>query len=127
MAKLRRIPTCSHRAVLSCRHLQNQPELLAALRKSESVPQFGNANSRPFSGADSANSAAVNEAIRSLKPWLANEVSLTEENAKECCAVLVDSLAPKARAADRREFYMTSRPNKNAGCILPLNLTSFLM
>ena len=74
-------------------------QLLAALRKSESVPQFGNANSRPFSGPTQANSAAVNEAIRSLKPWVANEVSLTEENAKECCAVLVDSLAPKARAA----------------------------
>lgn len=45
------------------------------------------------------NSAAVNEAIQSLKPWLANEASLTEENTKECCAALVDSLAQKARAA----------------------------
>jgi hypothetical protein len=74
-------------------------QMLAALRKSEAVPQVESVNPHTFFGPTQEDSAAVNEAIRSLKPWLANEVSLTEENAKECCGLLVDSLAPKARAA----------------------------
>jgi hypothetical protein len=41
----------------------------------------------------------VNEAIVSLKPWVADEVLLTEEDAKQCCAVLLDSVASRARRA----------------------------
>ena len=78
---------------------KTQQQLLTALRKSDGARQFGNVNSRTLRGPTQENSDAVHEAIKSLKPWLANEVSLTEENAKECCAVLVDSLAPRARAA----------------------------
>jgi len=58
--------------------------MLAALRKSEAVPQVESVNPHTFFVRTREDSAAVNEAIRSLKPWLANEVSLTEENAKEC-------------------------------------------
>ncbi len=43
------------------------------------------------------NSAALNEAIHCLKPWLANEVSLTEEDVRDHCAVLVDSVVQRAR------------------------------
>jgi hypothetical protein len=32
-------------------------------------------------------------AIEHLQPWVAGETSLTEESAKACCAVLLDSLA----------------------------------
>lgn len=78
----------------------NTERMLAALKRSDGAPHVGDVDdARPTAEPTQENSAAVNQAIRSLKPWLANEVSLTEDNAKECCAVLVDSLAPKARAA----------------------------
>ena len=78
---------------------KSNDQMLAVFRKSEGVPQFVNMNSRTVSKLTQEDNATLNEAIRSLKPWLANEISLTEEDAKECCAVLVDSLSPKARAA----------------------------
>ena len=73
--------------------------MLTALRRWEGDLHFADADARPIAEPIAQNSGAISHAIGSLKPWLANEVSLTEENAKECCAVLVDSLAPKARAA----------------------------
>ena len=73
--------------------------MLAAVRRLEGVPRFGKENSRTLSGPTQENSGALNEAIGCLKPWLANEVSLTEENAKECCSVLLDSVAARTRAA----------------------------
>lgn len=73
--------------------------MLAALRRLEGVPRFGKLSSRSIPGQAQENSDALNDAIRCLKPWLANEVSLTEQNAKECCAVLVDSVGVRARAA----------------------------
>jgi hypothetical protein len=64
---------------------------LAAVQRSEEL--FGNVDGRTRAEPTSENSDALKEAIRCLKPWLANEVSLTEENAKECCAVLLASVA----------------------------------
>ncbi len=43
------------------------------------------------------NSAALDEAIHYLKPWLAHQVSLTEQDVRDHCAVLVDSVVQKAR------------------------------
>jgi len=42
-------------------------------------------------------SEAVKEAVQYLQPWLANEVSLTEEGVRDRCAVLVDSVVERAR------------------------------
>ena len=42
-------------------------------------------------------SEAVKEAVQYLQPWLANEVSLTEESVRDRCSVLVDSVLERAR------------------------------
>jgi len=73
----------------------NIERMLAALRRSEGDPHFGNVDVRARVEPTTENSGALNQAIGCLKPWLANEVSLTEENAKECCAVLLDSVAAR--------------------------------
>lgn len=73
--------------------------ILTTLRHSDPEPHFDNLRARVLAEPTAENTGPLNQAISSLKPWLANEVSLTEENAKECCAVLVDSLAQRARAA----------------------------
>ena len=80
----------------------NTERMLAALRRWEGA-RHGDADAL-IAEPIAENSSALSQAIGSLKPWLANEVSLTEENAKECCAVLVDSVAPKARAATATDF-----------------------
>jgi hypothetical protein len=71
----------------------NTERMLAALRREDA---------RALAEPTTADSGALSQAIGCLKPWLANEVPLTEENAKECCAVLLDSVAAKARPATRR-------------------------
>jgi len=63
-------------------------QVSAALTQSEARPRFRNQDNRTPEDSDD-----LKQAIRRLEPWLANEVSLTEENAKESCAVLLDSLA----------------------------------
>jgi len=73
--------------------------MLAVVRRSEDEPRFGDVDARTFAQPTPKNSDALNQAIGCLKPWLANEVSLTEENAKECCAVLLDSVAVRTRPA----------------------------
>ena len=54
-------------------------------------------DARGIAKAAPENSAALNEAIHCLKPWLANEVPLTEEDVRDHCAVLVDSVVQRAR------------------------------
>jgi hypothetical protein len=73
--------------------------MLGVLRRSEYGPHFADVSARALAEPTTENSGALNQAIGSLKPWLANEVSLTEENAKEYCAVLLDSVVGKARSA----------------------------
>ena len=73
--------------------------MLAVVRQPQYGRHFADISARAFAEQTSENSGALNQAIGCLKPWLANEVSLTEENAKECCAVLLDSVARKARSA----------------------------
>ena len=70
--------------------------ILAAVQVSEGVQHFGKVDADTISDPTPEKSDALAEAIGCLKPWLANEVSLTEENAKECCALLIDSLATRA-------------------------------
>jgi len=65
---------------------------LAAVRKSDSKP-----DTAAMAQAVTENSEALNEAIQGLKPWLANEVLLTEEDVRDRCAVLVDSVVQRAR------------------------------
>ncbi len=77
----------------------NTGRMLAVLRRWEDEPHFGDVNARALAEPTSENTGALNQAIGCLRPWLANEVSLTEENAKECCAVLLDSVAGRARSA----------------------------
>lgn len=73
--------------------------IFAAVRLLEGVPHFGQVDARILSDPTPKKSDALTEAIKCLKPWLANEASLTEENAKECCALLIDSIAARARPA----------------------------
>jgi len=78
----------------------NTERMLAIFGRSEGGPRFGNVNARVLAESTTENTGALSQAIGSLKPWLANEVSLTEENAKECCAVLLDSVAGRASSAN---------------------------
>ncbi|HYL12558.1 MAG TPA: hypothetical protein VEV41_05965 [Terriglobales bacterium] len=77
----------------------NTERMLATLRRSESEPRFEEVGARALAGPAPENSGALNQAIGCLKPWLADEVSLTEENAKQYCAVLLDSVVGRARPA----------------------------
>jgi hypothetical protein len=77
----------------------NTKRMLAALRWSEDDQHFQDISARGLAKLTTENSGALNEAIECLKPWLANEVSLTEDNAKECCAVVLDSVAGRVRPA----------------------------
>jgi hypothetical protein len=77
----------------------NTEWMLAVLRRSEDGPHFADVNARAPAEPTTENSGALNQAIGCLRPWLANEVSLTEENAKECCSVLLDSVAGRVRSA----------------------------
>jgi hypothetical protein len=77
----------------------NTGQMLAALRRSEGEQHFGDVNARALAEPTMENNVALNQAIECLKPWLANQVSLTEDNAKECCAVVLDSVAGRARSA----------------------------
>jgi hypothetical protein len=70
--------------------------MLASVRRSESKPRFGDL-APAIAQSTPENSDALDEAIRCLTPWLANEVSLTEEDVRGRCAVLVDSVAERAR------------------------------
>jgi hypothetical protein len=78
----------------------NTKRMLAALRRPGADPQLGE-DARALAEPITADNGALSQAIGCLKPWLANEVPLTEENAKECCAVLLDSVAAKAGPANR--------------------------
>lgn len=71
--------------------------MLAAAGRSESGPRLPDRDTPALAQPTGENSAALNEAIQCLKPWLANEVSLTEENVRDRCAVLVDSIVERAR------------------------------
>jgi len=73
--------------------------MLAISRRSEGEPHLGDRAAHTLPEPTLENSDVVNEAIGSLKPWVADEVLLTEENAKQCCAVLLDSVASRARRA----------------------------
>jgi len=71
--------------------------MLAALQPSESKPRFADSDTPTVAQPTPDNSDALNEAIGCLKPWLANEVDLTEEKVRDRCAVLVDSVVVRAR------------------------------
>lgn len=73
--------------------------MLVTSRRSEDEPHSGDRAVHTPPEPTLENSDAVNEAIGSLKPWVADEVLLTEENAKQCCAILLDSVASRARRA----------------------------
>lgn len=51
------------------------------------------------------NSDELKRAISTLKPWLANTVTLTEEDAKQCCEVLVDSVVERAKGIQSSENF----------------------
>ena len=73
--------------------------ILVTSRRSEDEPHSEDRATHTLPEPTLDNGEAVNEAIGSLKPWVADEVLLTEENAKQCCAVLLDSVASRARRA----------------------------
>ncbi len=71
----------------------------AAIRRLGNGSRVADAAGSAPEKSEGVRSDALDEAIGCLKPWLTNEASLTEESAKQCCAVLVDSVAAKTRAA----------------------------
>jgi hypothetical protein len=76
----------------------NTERMLATVGRSEGEPHFRDANARGLAEPTIENSG-LNQAIECLKPWLANELSLTEESVKECCTVVLDSVAGGAQPA----------------------------
>lgn len=71
-------------------------QIAAAVHATRFEPHLSHlANQFPQEEPEDSN--AFKDAVGCLKPWLVNEVQLTEEKAKECCAVLLDSVASKAR------------------------------
>src|SRR5262249_52675659 len=78
----------------------NTARMLTVFWRSEGGPRFGEVNARVLAESTTENTGALSQAIGGVKPWLANEVSLTEENAQECCAVLLDSVTGRASSAN---------------------------
>jgi len=80
---------------------RNSRRILAAIRQSEIQPPAEEVAARAepplITPPVPEDSEAVNEAVHYLQPWLANEVSLTEEGVRDRCAVLVDSVLERAR------------------------------
>jgi hypothetical protein len=74
-------------------------QTLAAVRQSDIKARVENRVVQTPVEPALENSDALNEAIACLRPWVASEVSLTEENAKECCAVLLASIIDRAQPA----------------------------
>jgi hypothetical protein len=72
-------------------------KLLVALQKSDKEPQVATGNGQRVH-PKLENKDDLDKAIVTLKPWLANEVALTEEDAKQCCGVLVNAVAARAQA-----------------------------
>jgi len=66
-----------------------------ALRWERDRTAPSNPNQDTFTSADPGheNIEAVSEAIGRLKPWVADEIPLTEEGVKESCAVLLEFFA----------------------------------
>jgi hypothetical protein len=88
--------------------------MLAAMRRPENGLPFGSEDARWRMDAMAENSDDVEEAIGTLKPWLVDEVALTEEDAKQSCAVLVDSVVQRARAIQSAaNFVRDADPQKN--------------
>jgi hypothetical protein len=102
-------------------------QLLAALRKVRGCTAVWKRKLSPVLRADSGEQCCRQRGDQIVEA-LACERSVSDRGKRErvlCRACRFASSQSSSR--DRREFHMTSRPNKNAGCILPLNLTSFLL
>jgi hypothetical protein len=80
---------------------RNSKRALAAIRQLETKVPLEEVEARPeplvITQPVPEDSEAVKEAVQYLQPWLANEVSLTEEGVRDRCAVLVDSVVERAR------------------------------
>jgi hypothetical protein len=76
-------------------------QTLAAVQQSDVAPRLQRQDTYIPAEPASENNDALDEAIGCLRPWVANEASLTEENAKECCAVLLASVAYRVTAPER--------------------------
>jgi len=80
---------------------RNSQRTLVAIRQSEIKPFAEEAAARAeppvIAQPVPEDSEAVKEAVQYLQPWLASEVSLTEEGVRDRCAVLVDSVLERAR------------------------------
>jgi hypothetical protein len=79
----------------------NSERTLAALERREGEQHCEDVDAHALAGPSMANSGTLDQAIGYLKPWLANEVSLTEENAKEYCALLLDSVGARTPPQSR--------------------------
>jgi hypothetical protein len=76
-------------------------QTLAAVQQSDVAPRLERQDAYTSAEPASENNDALDEAIGCLRPWVANEASLTEENAKECCAVLLALVADRVAAPER--------------------------
>jgi len=76
---------------------KSSERMLAAVRQSEGKLRSEDIDPPAIAQPTPEGSEALNEAVQSLQPWLANEISLTEENVRDRCAVLVDRVVERAR------------------------------
>ena len=70
-------------------------QIVATLSSERDRPIAGNSNRNTSGIAERSqqNLEASARAIEHLRTWVEDETSLTEESAKACCAVLLDTLA----------------------------------
>jgi len=70
-------------------------QIVATLSSERDRPIAGNSNRNTPGIAERSqqNLEASARAIENLRPWVKDETSLTEESAKACCTILLDTLA----------------------------------
>jgi len=76
---------------------RNSERTLPTVRQSQSKPPLEDLDPPAIEQPTPEDNEAVNEAVQYLQPWLANEVSLSEESVRDRCSVLVDSVVERAR------------------------------
>ena len=70
-------------------------QIVAALRREPDrmIAANSNGNTSSITERTERNLEVSARAIEHLRPWVQDETSLTEEGAKACCAILLDTLA----------------------------------
>jgi len=79
--------------VFPSRYLQSPPADRSILHWERDCKLSENSNGSSVAMRSERDFEVSTRAIEHLRPWVEDETSLTEERAKACCAVLLDTLA----------------------------------